>query len=101
MTFVETQQRSGAETTLFNYNRLGNTTKTNAVVIFECSEKSEPYQPDDTVKIDTAKSVNCQRFTDTCKQLCEEIGIKLVENGPNKEKDFENQKIRKGFGVFC
>jgi hypothetical protein len=82
--FVETQQHSGAETALFNYNRLGNTTKTIAVVIFECSEKSAPCQLDDTVKIDTAKSVNSQKFTDPYKQLCKDIGIQLVANCPNK-----------------
>jgi hypothetical protein len=98
--FVETQQLFGAETAVCNYDRLGNTTKTIAVVICQCSERSAPRQLDDTVKIDTANSNNCQKFTSTYKQLCEDIGIKLADNCPNNEKAFENKTFGKILGIF-
>jgi len=98
--FVETQQLFGAETAVCNYDRLGNTIKTIAVVICECSEKSVPRQLDDTVKIDASKSNNCQKFTSTYKQLCKDIDVTLAANCPRNEKAFENQTFGKILGIF-
>ena len=90
----------GAETAVFNYDRLGNTVKTIAVLMCECTDRSVPRQLDDTVKIGQNTTDDCQAFTQQYKQLCADIGIKLADNCPKFEKAFENSQYGKILGIL-
>jgi hypothetical protein len=98
--FAETQQIFGAETAVFNYDRLGNTVKTVAVLLCKCSDRSVPRQLDDTVKIGKKDSDDCRLFTQEYKKVCADIGIKLAENCPKFEKAFENSQYGKILGIL-
>jgi len=98
--FVETRQIFGAKTAVCNYDVLANTVLSLSLTKCKIDRSFVHRQLDDVPVVAPADKIEwCKEFTDNYKECCENVGIALAPDDPNKEKAFYCSKEGKVLGI--
>ncbi len=97
--FCETRQIFGAGTSLCNYDILGETLKTIALVQCSIPHNLVMRQVDDVPVVSPKGSGWCEEFSTVYKKMCSDVNVELAECCPLADKAFENVTKGKVLGV--
>ncbi len=98
--FVETRQVFGAKTSVCNYDVVGETLKLLAVIESGVPNQYVLRQVDDVPVAAPSNSGHCEKFSQTYKEMCEDMNVQLAPDCPLQDKAFMNQKRGKVLGVM-
>lgn len=88
--FVENQMVFGATPSVANFDRLGNTLQSLALIESKIPPKFVHRTLDDTPVVAPAKSNYCEEFTKVYKDVCAKCGVALAPDCPKAVKAFTN-----------
>jgi len=97
--FVETAQIFGARTSVANYDMLGNIVLALALTNCNIPRTLVHRQLDDVPVVGPRKTDWCEKFTEEYEKICSDIGIKLAEDCPKKDKAFKLSQTGKVLGI--
>jgi hypothetical protein len=98
--FCETRMAFGGKPSVANYDALGNTIFTLALVESKIPTKLVGRCVDDVPAVSPEGNDWGKEFTDNYKRICSDLNIELAENCPLFEKAFENSTYGKVLGKF-
>jgi len=98
--FCETRMAFGGKPSVANYDALGNTIFTLALVESKIPTKLVGRCVDDVPAVSPEGNNWGKEFTDNYKRICSDLNIELAENCPLFEKAFENSTYGKVLGKF-
>ena len=89
--FVETQQIFGASTAVANFDNMAATILDLAMTKCDIPRSFVHRTLDDTACVAPEGTEWCQQFSETYKEVCKEVNIRLAEDCPHQEKAFTNK----------
>jgi hypothetical protein len=98
--FIETRQVFGAKTSVCNYDIVGETLRLLAVLESGVPSKYVLRQVDDVPVAAPGNSGQCEKFSETYKEMCRDLNVQLAPDCPMQDKAFTNQKRGKVLGVM-
>jgi len=97
--FVETKMTFGAETSVSNFDRVGNTLQAITKAVCKIPRRFLGRTLDDFTVVSPKSSGWCEEFTREFKGVCKKVNIQLAANCPQQEKAFENMQRGVVLGV--
>jgi hypothetical protein len=85
--FVETRQIFGAKTSVCNYDVVGETLKLLAVIESGVPNQYVLRQVDDVPVAAPSDSGHCEKFSQTYKEMCEDLNVQLAPDCPLQDKE--------------
>jgi len=100
MYFIDLSQIFGACSAVCNFDQGGHTFADLSIVVSQIPPELVLRHLDDVPVAAPAKTDHCQRFSETYKKICNDIGLKLAPDCPKNEKAFTNVHHGKVLGVW-
>ena len=98
--FFELMQMFGGITAVGNFDILGHTVVSLTCAVCDFEKEFVHRHLDDVPVVSAADSGKCEKFSDTYKEICETINLRLADNCEKNEKAFTNVTNGKVLGVW-